>query len=104
MLIYKQGILFQGGPADIFTRRIVLPDDFDPAVDNHIHSARLELVDGDHLESIWKAHSEGQEVATMTFRLGLGLELGLGPGPGLLALVRRATMRSGQNQNQNLLL
>ncbi|MFC1996548.1 choice-of-anchor O protein [Chloroflexota bacterium] len=33
-LIYKQGILFQGGPADIFTRRIVLPIDFDPAVDN----------------------------------------------------------------------
>ena len=32
ILIYKQGILFQGGPADIFIRRVVLPDDFDPAV------------------------------------------------------------------------
>ena len=34
ILIYKEGILFQGGPADIFIRRIVLPEDFDPAVDN----------------------------------------------------------------------
>jgi hypothetical protein len=34
ILIYKEGILFQGGPADIFIRRVVLPDDFDPAVDN----------------------------------------------------------------------
>lgn len=41
----------------------------DPAVDNHIHSARIELVDSDHLESIWKAHAGGEEVATMTFHL-----------------------------------
>lgn len=34
LLIYKGGIINQGGPADIFIRRLVLPDDFDPAVDN----------------------------------------------------------------------
>ncbi len=34
MLIYKQGIINQGGPADIFLRRVVIPDTFDPAVDN----------------------------------------------------------------------
>jgi len=34
IMIYKQGILNQGGPADIFLRRFVLPDPFDPAVDN----------------------------------------------------------------------
>jgi len=34
ILLYKEGILFQGGPADIFMRRVVLPADFDPAVDN----------------------------------------------------------------------
>jgi hypothetical protein len=34
MLIFKQGIINQGGPADIFLRRLVIPDDFDPAVDN----------------------------------------------------------------------
>jgi len=34
MLIYKQGIINQGGPADIFLRRVAIPDGFDPAVDN----------------------------------------------------------------------
>lgn len=35
MLIYKQGIINQGGPADIMLRRTVIDDtDFDPAVDN----------------------------------------------------------------------
>jgi len=34
MLIYKQGIINQGGPADILLRRVVIPDDFDPTVDN----------------------------------------------------------------------
>ncbi len=34
MLIYKQGIINQGGPADIMLRRTVIPDDFDPTVDN----------------------------------------------------------------------
>jgi hypothetical protein len=47
MLIYKQGILFQGGPADIFTRRIVLPTDFDPAVDNPFAYENVECVSYD---------------------------------------------------------
>jgi hypothetical protein len=34
MLIYKQGIINQGGPADIMLRRVILPDTFDPEVDN----------------------------------------------------------------------
>jgi hypothetical protein len=34
VLIVKQGILNQGGPADIFLRRIVMPDSFDLTVDN----------------------------------------------------------------------
>ena len=34
MLIYKQGIINQGGPADIMLRRVVIPEDFDPAEDN----------------------------------------------------------------------
>ncbi len=29
MLIYKQGIINQGGPADIMLRRTLIPDDFD---------------------------------------------------------------------------
>lgn len=41
ILIYKQGIINQGGPADIFLRRIVLPETFDPAVDNPYDFANM---------------------------------------------------------------
>jgi len=34
MLIYKQGVIWQGGPADIMLRRVAIPEKFDPAVDN----------------------------------------------------------------------
>lgn len=34
VLIYKQGVIWQGGPADIMLRRLVVPDDFDATVDN----------------------------------------------------------------------
>jgi len=44
-LIYKQGILFQGGPADIFIRRLVLPDGFDPAVDNPFAYENVQCVE-----------------------------------------------------------
>lgn len=33
-LLFKQGILNQGGPADIFARRVVLPETFDPVTEN----------------------------------------------------------------------
>ena len=45
LLIYKEGILFQGGPADIFMRRVVLPDDFDPAVDNPFAYENVQCVE-----------------------------------------------------------
>ena len=44
-LIYKEGILFQGGPADIFIRRLVLPDTFDPAVDNPFAYENVQCVE-----------------------------------------------------------
>jgi hypothetical protein len=47
ILIYKQGILFQGGPADIFTRRIVLPTDFDPLTMNPFAYENVECVSFD---------------------------------------------------------
>ena len=47
MLIYKQGIINQGGPADIFLRRVVIPDDFDPAVDNPFAYENMECVNPD---------------------------------------------------------
>jgi hypothetical protein len=45
ILLYKEGILFQGGPADIFMRRVVLPTDFDPTVDNPFAYENVECVD-----------------------------------------------------------
>jgi hypothetical protein len=45
MLIYKQGIINQGGPADIMLRRVVIPEDFDPAVDNPYAFENMECSD-----------------------------------------------------------
>ncbi len=42
ILIYKQGIIWQGGPADIMLRRMVVPDDFDPTVDNPFAFENME--------------------------------------------------------------
>ncbi|MCL4561679.1 MAG: choice-of-anchor O protein [Chloroflexi bacterium] len=42
ILIYKQGIINQGGPADIFLRRLVVPDGFDPTVDNPYAFANMD--------------------------------------------------------------
>lgn len=41
----------------------------DPAVDEHIHSAEIQLTDPKHLESIWEGYAGGKKVATMTFHL-----------------------------------
>ena len=45
MLIYKQGIVNQGGPADILLRRVVIPDDFDPAADNPYAFENMECAE-----------------------------------------------------------
>ena len=45
VLLYKEGILFQGGPADIFMRRVVLPDVFDPAADNPFAYENVQCVE-----------------------------------------------------------
>lgn len=47
LILYKQGVLDQGGPADIFLRRLVLPDDFDPAVDNPFAYENAQCVEFD---------------------------------------------------------
>ena len=41
----------------------------DPAVDQHIHSAEIELIDDNHLKSHWSAHAGGEEVGRMMFDL-----------------------------------
>ncbi len=44
-LIFKQGIINQGGPADIFLRRVVIPETFDPAADNPYAFENMECDD-----------------------------------------------------------
>jgi len=41
----------------------------DPAVDGHIHAARITLVDADHLDSAWIGWAEGKEAGEMAFQL-----------------------------------
>jgi hypothetical protein len=41
LAMYKQGIVRQGGPADVFGRRFVIPDVFDPGVDNPFDYANM---------------------------------------------------------------
>lgn len=43
---------------------------FDPAVDPHIHSAKITLVGDDRMESAWTSHSGGEEAGKMLFQLG----------------------------------
>jgi len=39
--MFKQGIIRQGGPADVMARRFVLPDTFDPVVENPFDYANM---------------------------------------------------------------
>jgi hypothetical protein len=41
LAMYKQGIVRQGGPADVFARRFVIPDVFDAGVDNPFDYANM---------------------------------------------------------------
>ena len=50
MLIFKQGIINQGGPADILLRRVLIDDTvFDPAVDNPYAYENMECAEWDFL-------------------------------------------------------
>lgn len=40
--MFKQGIVRQGGPADIFARRFVVPEDWDPTTDNPFDYSCIE--------------------------------------------------------------
>jgi len=40
--LWKQGIIRQGGPADVMARRFIIPDDFDPAEDNPFNYDNME--------------------------------------------------------------
>ena len=60
ILIYKQGIINQGGPADIFVRRFVLPDGLDPSVDNPYAFENMAC------ESVNWVYTDGRNPETMS--------------------------------------
>ena len=41
----------------------------DPAVDSHIHSAKIKLGDPNKLESIWESYADGKKAGGMVFHL-----------------------------------
>jgi hypothetical protein len=46
LAMYKQGIVRQGGPADVFGRRFIIPDEFNAAEDNPFDYANMDCADG----------------------------------------------------------
>jgi hypothetical protein len=52
-LLFKQGILNQGGPADIFARRIVIPEDIDLTTMNPFAYEYMVCDDGDEGTVDW---------------------------------------------------
>ncbi len=41
----------------------------DPAVDSHIHSANIRILDDGSLDSIWQSHADGEPAGEMAFHL-----------------------------------
>jgi hypothetical protein len=46
LAMFKQGIVRQGGPADVLARRFIIPDEFNPAEDNPFDYANMDCADG----------------------------------------------------------
>jgi hypothetical protein len=59
MLIYKQGIINQGGPADIMLRRTLIPDDFDATVDNPYAFANLDCAEWAYTDGLNPNYLQG---------------------------------------------
>jgi hypothetical protein len=59
MLIYKQGIINQGGPADILLRRVVIPDDFDATVDNPYAFQNLDCAEWAYTDGLNPNYLQG---------------------------------------------
>ena len=59
MLIYKQGIINQGGPADIMLRRVIIPDDFDANVDNPYSFENLDCAEWAYTDGLNPNYLQG---------------------------------------------
>jgi len=55
--------------ADSLVFEFIGGTNLDPATDHYIGSARIEIVDTDHIESIWGSYAGSEPAATMTFHL-----------------------------------
>jgi hypothetical protein len=55
--------------ADLLVFDFIGGTNLDPATDHYIGSARIEIVDSDHMESVWGSYAGGERAATMTFHL-----------------------------------
>lgn len=56
-------------PADTLHFDFIGGTNLDPAVDSHIHAAKIVLVDGDTLESSWTGYQDGKPHHDMVFHL-----------------------------------
>lgn len=59
MLIYKQGIINQGGPADIMLRRVVAPEGFDKTVDNPYEYRNMDCAEWAYTDGTNPNYLEG---------------------------------------------
>ena len=59
MLIFKQGIINQGGPADIMLRRVVIPDVFDASVDNPYAYENMECAEWAYTDGLNPNYLQG---------------------------------------------
>ena len=55
--------------ADVMVFDFAGGTNLDPAVDEHIHSARITVADDDQLISAWTGYKDGEPAGSMTFNL-----------------------------------
>ncbi|MCP4200990.1 MAG: hypothetical protein GY769_03560 [bacterium] len=59
----------EASSADSFVFEFSGGTNLDPAVDEHIHSASIRMLEDGRLDSVWQAHSGGEQVGEMAFHL-----------------------------------
>lgn len=55
--------------ADKFVFEFTGGTNLDPAVDSHIHSAKIEFMGEDKMDSVWYGYQNGEQAGIMTFHL-----------------------------------
>jgi len=60
---------FDESTPELLVFKFVGGTNLDPEKDHYIGSARIEIADSDHMESIWGGYSGKEQMSTMTFHL-----------------------------------